>query len=73
MILDNGQEVFLWVGPGSSEIERKLAAKSAQVYVNYWTKEQSDHPRTLSVVHKGKEPPNFKKCFHGWGPFSRAL
>jgi Gelsolin repeat len=31
MILDNGEEVFLWVGGKSSEVEIKLAFKSVQV------------------------------------------
>ena len=31
MILDNGQQVFLWVGKKTSDVEIKLAFKSAQV------------------------------------------
>ena len=31
MILDTGNEVYLWCGPHSSEVERKLSFKSAQV------------------------------------------
>lgn len=31
MILDNGELVFLWLGARSSEVEIKLAYKSAQV------------------------------------------
>jgi hypothetical protein len=33
MILDTGSMVYLWVGPTSSEIEVKLAFKSAQVKI----------------------------------------
>lgn len=32
MILDNGEQVFLWVGRKTSDVEIKLAFKSAQVY-----------------------------------------
>jgi hypothetical protein len=32
MILDAGEHVFLWIGPGCSEVEIKLSYKSAQVY-----------------------------------------
>ena len=32
MILDNGDQVFLWVGRKTSDVEIKLAFKSAQVY-----------------------------------------
>ena len=31
MILDNGEQVFLWVGKKTSDVEIKLAFKSAQV------------------------------------------
>lgn len=35
MILDNGEQVFLWLGSRCSEVEIKLAYKSAQVrYIN---------------------------------------
>ena len=36
MILDNGSTVFLWVGPTSTDIEIKLAFKSAQVSFNFF-------------------------------------
>ena len=31
MLLDNGEQVFLWLGTRSSEVEVKLAYKAAQV------------------------------------------
>jgi Gelsolin repeat len=31
MLLDNGEQVFLWLGPKSSEVEVKLSYKAAQV------------------------------------------
>lgn len=34
MILDNGEQVFLWLGAKCSEVEIKLAYKSAQVIYN---------------------------------------
>lgn len=39
MILDNGEQVFLWLGAKCSEVEIKLAYKSAQVSTQrtfYW-------------------------------------
>ena len=35
MILDTGENVYLWIGPQSTEIEVKLAFKSAQVYIQH--------------------------------------
>lgn len=38
MILDNGEQIFLWLGSRCSEVEVKLAYKSAQVSytLNRW-------------------------------------
>lgn len=66
MILDNGTQVFLWVGSKSSEVEIKLAYKSAQVYVQNLRIKQADRPRQLMLTFKGKETRKFTKCFHGW-------
>ncbi|KAJ8965341.1 hypothetical protein NQ317_002833 [Molorchus minor] len=35
MILDNGEQIFLWLGAKCSEVEIKLAYKSAQVYIQH--------------------------------------
>nr|CAD7455146.1 unnamed protein product [Timema tahoe] len=57
MILDNGEQVFLWLGARCSEVEIKLAYKSAQ----------AEKPRKLFLTLKNKESKRFTKCFHGWG------
>lgn len=31
MLLDNGKQVYVWFGKAASEVEKKLAVKSAQV------------------------------------------
>lgn len=66
MILDTGDIVYLWVGPTSTEIEVKLAFKSAQVYIQHLKNKQPKKPRKLLLTTKGKEPPPFTKCFHAW-------
>ncbi|KAK0089106.1 hypothetical protein PV325_009137 [Microctonus aethiopoides] len=67
MILDNGEQVFLWLGARCSEVEIKLAYKSAQVYIQHLRVKQPDRPRKLFLTAKGKESRRFSKCFHGWG------
>lgn len=64
MILDNGSQVFLWIGPKSSEVEVKLAYKSAQVYVQNLLNQTKS--RQLMLTFKGKESRKFTKCFHAW-------
>jgi len=66
MILDNGDQVFVWVGSRCSDVEIKLALKSAQVYVQNMRIKQPDRPRQMMLTFKGKESKRFSKCFHGW-------
>ncbi|XP_016913236.2 protein flightless-1 isoform X1 [Apis cerana] len=73
MILDNGEQVFLWLGSRCSEVEIKLAYKSAQVYIQHLRVKQPDKPRKLYLTAKGKESRRFTKCFHGWSSHKRPL
>ena len=36
MLLDSGENVFLWFGKNASEMEKKLAVKSAQVCTSFY-------------------------------------
>ncbi|CAH2096019.1 unnamed protein product [Euphydryas editha] len=71
MILDNGEQVFLWLGARCSEVEIKLAYKSAQVYIQHMKAMQPDRTRKLFLTLKDKESRRFTKCFHGWGEHKR--
>ncbi|XP_046966291.1 protein flightless-1 [Vanessa cardui] len=71
MILDNGEQVFLWLGARCSEVEIKLAYKSAQVYIQHMKTMQPDRTRKLFLTLKDKESRRFTKCFHGWGEHKR--
>ncbi|CAG0908431.1 unnamed protein product [Cyprideis torosa] len=66
MLLDSGDQLFLWIGPRSSEVELKLAYKAAQVYIQSLRAREPDCPRRLFVTLKGKESRKFWRCFHGW-------
>ncbi|ESO93458.1 hypothetical protein LOTGIDRAFT_145300, partial [Lottia gigantea] len=72
MILDNGQNVFLWIGKKTSDVEIKLAFKSAQVYIQHMRNKQPDRPRKLLLAMKYKENRRFTKCFHGWGKYKEV-
>ncbi|KAK7111739.1 protein flightless-1 homolog [Littorina saxatilis] len=72
MILDNGEQVFLWVGKKTSDVEIKLAFKSAQVYIQHIRNKQPERPRKLLLAMKYKENRKFTKCFHGWGKYKEV-
>jgi len=64
-LLDTYNEVFVWVGSGSNEVERKQALLTAVQYV-----EQADDGRSKDTpiyrLNAGFEPPNFSCHFLGW-------
>lgn len=47
MIIDNGFTVFVWFGKNSSEMEKKLALKSAQVIITKCT----NRPNFDALLH----------------------
>uniref|UniRef100_A0A8C4R4D1 FLII actin remodeling protein n=1 Tax=Eptatretus burgeri TaxID=7764 RepID=A0A8C4R4D1_EPTBU len=67
MILDNGNQVFMWVGKQSSQVVIKLGLKAVQVYIQHLRSKEAK--RKLKLVRKGNEPPLFTQCFHAWGEF----
>ncbi|KAK7939843.1 hypothetical protein WMY93_003169 [Mugilogobius chulae] len=69
MLLDNGKEVYMWVGTQTSQVEIKLSLKACQVYIQHMRAKESEHPRKLRLVRKGNEPHCFTRCFHAWGAF----
>ncbi|XP_007910122.1 protein flightless-1 homolog [Callorhinchus milii] len=71
MLLDNGKEVYMWVGTQTSQVEIKLSLKACQVYIQHMRAKDSQHPRKLRLVRKGNEPHNFTRCFHAWSAFRK--
>ncbi|RWS26348.1 hypothetical protein B4U80_01102 [Leptotrombidium deliense] len=66
MILDNGSQIFIWIGSKCSDVEVKLAYKSTQVYLQNMRCKQPERSRQMMLTLKGKESKRFTKCFHGW-------
>ncbi|KAJ8251808.1 hypothetical protein GJAV_G00225650 [Gymnothorax javanicus] len=69
MLLDNGKEVYMWVGTQTSQVEIKLSLKACQVYIQHMRSKEAEHPRKLRLVRKGNEPHYFTRCFHAWSTF----
>ncbi|KAM3864165.1 protein flightless-1 homolog isoform 2-T2 [Diretmus argenteus] len=73
MLLDNGKEVYMWVGTQTSQVEIKLSLKACQVYIQHMRSKDTEQPRKLRLVRKGNEPHCFTRCFHAWGAFKTPL
>lgn len=71
MLLDNGHEVYMWVGTQTSQVEIKLSLKACQVYIQHMRSKEGEHPRKLRLVRKGNEQHPFTRCFHAWGAFRK--
>lgn len=67
MILDNGEQVFLWLGAKCSEVEIKLAYKSAHVNIFYHIKMYRLLISCILQVYiqhmRVKQPDNPRKLF----------
>ncbi|RLN78456.1 hypothetical protein BBJ28_00016844, partial [Nothophytophthora sp. Chile5] len=62
-VVDVGDEVFVWVGKGASDVERK---NSTTVAVNYLKKEGRPAHTPVTRVVEGGEPPVFTALFKAW-------
>ena len=69
MILDTGEEVFIWFGNSASDVEKKLAARSCELYLKHLEQIDTEPKRKLRVTKPGREPWVFRRCFHGWDPW----
>ncbi|XP_051870243.1 villin-1-like [Pristis pectinata] len=65
MLLDTWEQIFLWIGKGANETEKKNAIELAQEYL-------STHPSNrdlgtpILIIKQGFEPPTFTGWFMGW-------
>uniref|UniRef100_A0A8C5W7L3 Villin-1 n=1 Tax=Leptobrachium leishanense TaxID=445787 RepID=A0A8C5W7L3_9ANUR len=67
-LLDTWDQVFLWVGKGANETEKKESAHTAQEYLKTHPSNR-DLDTPIIVVKQAFEPPTFTGWFHAWDPF----
>ncbi|CAM9791013.1 unnamed protein product, partial [Chrysoparadoxa australica] len=65
MLLDVVNSVFVWVGSGSNEMERREALAVAQSYIDTATDGRSSDT-SIVKVNQGREPALFTQHFRGW-------
>jgi len=85
MILDCFNVVYVWVGEGANEQEKKMAIQTAEDYVKAAAESDGRDPDTsIMSVKACKEPASFTSQFRGWdaelfaanrfeGPYERKL
>ncbi|XP_061432583.1 villin-1-like [Lethenteron reissneri] len=65
MLLDAGEELFLWLGSGASEKERVESAATAREFLKSHPS-QRDPDTPVVTVKQGFEPPTFTGWFMAW-------
>ncbi|XP_059152876.1 advillin-like isoform X2 [Physella acuta] len=68
MILDTIEEVYVWVGKGANEIEKKESLQIALDYIKHDPMGRNDETTVILQVKQGFEPPSFTGIFLGWDP-----
>ncbi len=68
MLLDTGNEVFVWIGNGANLEEKKKALDTAIQYIKTDTSGRTPEDTTFVTVKQGFEPPHFTGHFIGWNP-----
>jgi hypothetical protein len=68
MILDTYAQVFVWVGRGANEVEKREGLKTAKEYIESDPSNRDLDSTQLLQVKQGFEPPIFTCHFLGWNP-----
>lgn len=69
MILDAGAAIFVWIGKGANENEKKSALSIAQKYLSTDGMPRPNGAK-LQSIEQGAEPSDFTKYFNSWDPDS---
>ncbi|KAK7483760.1 hypothetical protein BaRGS_00024976, partial [Batillaria attramentaria] len=68
MLLDTFTEVFVWIGKGANETEKKEALQTAMEYIRTDPAGRNEDNTLILTIKQGFEPPSFTAHFHGWDP-----
>lgn len=68
MLLDTVAEVFVWVGSGANETEKKEALTTALEYIRTDPAGRNEDNTLILTIKQGFEPTSFTGHFHAWDP-----
>ncbi|XP_063598696.1 LOW QUALITY PROTEIN: gelsolin, cytoplasmic-like [Penaeus indicus] len=66
MVLDSGDEVYVWIGRGSDDQEKEKAFEMAETYIKTDPTERTLASTVLLRVNQGEEPAAFTSIFPAW-------
>lgn len=65
-LLDNWNQIFIWVGPHSNKFEKNAAYRNADKYIAALKDGRTKEKISIVEVEATKEPPVFKVAFPNW-------
>ncbi|XP_067138441.1 gelsolin, cytoplasmic-like isoform X3 [Centruroides vittatus] len=66
MVLDSGDEIFVWIGKGASEDEKSQSLKMAEDYIRTDPTERTLDNTVIITIKQGEEPATFIAIFDEW-------
>ncbi|XP_058829411.1 gelsolin, cytoplasmic isoform X1 [Topomyia yanbarensis] len=66
MVLDGGDEIYVWIGNGATEEERTKSIDMAKQYIRTDPSERNEHTVPIIILKQGEEPRSFKRMFPSW-------
>ena len=65
-LLDTFYEIFLWIGPGANDKERKHVIETAESYLKSSDDGRNIDECPITTVYSGQEPVTFAQYFKAW-------
>lgn len=66
MVLDGGDEIYVWIGNGATEEERTKSIDMAKQYIRTDPSERNEDTVPIVILKQGEEPRSFKRLFPAW-------
>lgn len=68
MVLDSGDEVYIWVGQGADDVEKEKGFAMAENYIKSDPTERSLDNTVMVRIKHNEEPAAFTSIFPSWNP-----
>jgi len=66
MILDSGDEIYVWIGNEASDDEKKKGLGVAKKYLDLDPTHRNQSNTLIFTIKEGDEPSSFTCIFPGW-------
>ncbi|XP_063703384.1 gelsolin-like [Culicoides brevitarsis] len=66
MLLDGGDEIYIWIGVGTTSEEKKKSMYMAMAYLMTDPTERNENTAPIILIHQHFENPGFKNLFPSW-------